>query len=113
MRDGAVVVGSFEVESEGRVGGSVADTALQAGVRFHLGVARPKLVGKPLEGVRDADTERAEALAVALKGYFDGGRAANEVVEEVTPTGGVSLSVCPPWCHGIFERTYANISLVD
>jgi hypothetical protein len=31
----------------------------------------------------------------------------------VTPARGVSLSVCPPWCHGIFERTYASISLVD
>ena len=55
MRDGAVVVGSFDVESEGRVGGCVADAALQDGVRFHGGVACPELVGKPLEGVRDAD----------------------------------------------------------
>ena len=60
MRDGAVVVGPVEVESEGRVCGSVADAALQAGVRFHGGVACPELVGKPLEGVRDADTEGAE-----------------------------------------------------
>jgi hypothetical protein len=113
VRDGAVGVGSFEVDAEGGVGGSVADAALQEGVRFHVGVACPELVGKPLEGVRDADAQGAEALAVALKGYFKGRCAANEVVEEVTPTGGVSLSVCPPWCHGIFERTYANISLVD
>ena len=113
MRDGSVVVGSFEVESEGRVGGSVADAALQAGVGFHGGVACPELVGKPLEGVRDADAQGAEALAVALEGYFKRRSAANEVVEDVTPAGGVSLSVCPPWCHGIFERTYANISLVD
>ena len=113
MGDGAVGVGPFDVESEGRVGGSVADAALQAGVRFHGGVACPELVGKPLEGVRDADTERAEALAVALEGYFKRRSAADEVVEDVTPAGGVSLSVCPSRCHGIFERTYASISLVD
>ena len=101
MGDGAVGVGPLEVESEGGVGGCVADAALQAGVRFHGGVARPELVGKPLEGVRDADTERAEALAVALEGYFKGRSAANEVIEDVTPAGGVSLSVCPSRCrHG-------------
>ena len=101
MRDGAVGVGSFDVESEGGVGGSVADVALQAGVRFHGRLACPELVGKPLEGVRDADTEGAEALAVALKGYFKRRRAADEVVEDVTPAGGVSLSVCPSRCrHG-------------
>ena len=61
-------MGSFDVESEGRVGGSVADAALQEGVRFHGGVACLELVGKPLEGVRDADAEGTEALAVALKG---------------------------------------------
>ena len=99
MRDGAVVVGSFEVDAEGRVGGSVANAALQAGVGFHGGVACPELVGKPLEGVRDADAQGAEALAVALEGYFKGRCAANEVVEDVTPAGGVSLSVCPPWRH--------------
>ncbi len=99
MRDGAVGVGSFEVESESRVGGSVADAALQAGVRFHGGVACPELVGKPFEGVRDADAQGAEALAVALKGYFKGRSAANEVIEEVTPAGGVGLRICPPGCH--------------
>ena len=99
VRDGAVGVGPFDVESEGRVGGSVAQAALQAGVRFHGGVACLELVSKPLEGVRDADAQGAEALAVALKGYFKGGSAANEVIEEVTPAGGVGLSVCPPWCH--------------
>ena len=94
-------MGSFEVDAQGRVGGSVADAALQEGVRFHGGVARPELVGKPLEGVRDADAQGAEALAVALKGYFKGRSAANQVVEEVTPAGGVSLSVCPSRCrHG-------------
>ena len=101
MRDGAVVVGSFDVESEGRVGGCVADAALQDGVRFHGGVACPELVGKPLEGVRDADTEGAEALAVALEGYFKGRCAANEVIEEVTPAGGVSLRISPSWRHDI------------
>ncbi|MDB4808106.1 hypothetical protein OAH51_01465 [Verrucomicrobia bacterium] len=34
--------------------------ALQAGVRFHGGVARPELVGKPLEGLRDADAQEGE-----------------------------------------------------
>jgi len=92
-------VGSFEVDAQGRVGGSVADAALQEGVRFHGGVARPELVGKPLEGVRDADAQGAEALAVALEGYFKRRCAVEEVVEEVTPAGGVSLSVCPPGCH--------------
>ena len=101
MRDGSVVVGSFEVDAQGGVGGSVADAALQEGVRFHVGVARPELVGKPLEGVRDADAQGAEALAVALEGYFKGRSAANQVIEEVTPAGGVSLSVCPSRCrHG-------------
>ena len=71
MRDGAVGVGSFEVDAQGRVGGSVADAALQEGVRFHVGVACPELVGKPLEGVRDADAEGAEALAVALEGQLE------------------------------------------
>jgi hypothetical protein len=69
-------VGSLEVDAEGGVGGSVADAALQEGVRFHVGVACPELVGKPLEGVRDADAQGAEALAVALEGNFDGGIAA-------------------------------------
>ena len=80
-------MGPFDVESEGGVGGSEAQAALQAGVRFHGGVARPELVGEPLEGVRDADAQGAEALAVALKGNLDGGIAAEEVVEEVPPTG--------------------------
>ena len=101
MRDGSVVVGSFEVDAQGGVGGSVADAALQEGVRFHGGVARPELVGKPLEGVRDADAQGAEALAVALEGYFKRRSAVDEVVEDVTPAGGVSLSVCPSRCrHG-------------
>ena len=101
MRDGAVGVGSFDVESEGGVGGCVADAALQAGVGFHGGVACPKLVGKPLESVRDADTQGAEALAVALEGYFKRRCAVDEVVEGMTPAGGVSLSVCPSRCrHG-------------
>ena len=101
MRDGAVGVGAFEVNAQGGVGGSVADAALQEGVRFHGGVARPELVGKPLEGVRDADAQGAEALAVALEGYFKRRSAVDEVVEDVTPAGGVSLSVCPSRCrHG-------------
>jgi hypothetical protein len=74
----------------------VAQLALEAGVRLHFGVACPELVGKPLEGVRDADAEGAEALAVALKRHLKGGSATNEVVEEVLPAGGVGLSVCPP-----------------
>ena len=101
VRDGAVGVGPFEVEAERSAVRGVADAALQEGVGFHGGVACPELVGKPLEGVRDADTERAEALAVALEGYFKRRSAADEVVEDVTPAGGVSLSVCPSRCrHG-------------
>ena len=92
---------SLEVQSEGRVGGSVADAALQAGVRFHLGVACLELVGKPLEGVRDADAQGAEALAVALKGNLKRRCAADEVIEDVTPAGGVSLRISPSWRHDI------------
>ena len=95
MGDGTVGVGPFYVQAECRVGGCETDAALQAGVRFHGGVACPELVGKPLEGVRDADTQGAEALAVALEGYFRGRCAANEVVEDVTPADGIRLSVCP------------------
>ena len=97
--DWAIVVGPFDVESEGRVGGCEAQAALQAGVGFQVGVACPELVCKPLEGVRDADAQGAEALAVALEGHLKGGSAANEVVEEVTPAGSVGLSVCPSWSH--------------
>ena len=99
MRDGALGVGSFEVKAEGSAVRGEAQAALQAGVRFHGGVARPELVGKPLEGVRDADTEGAEALAVAFEGNLKGHAALEEVVEEVTPAGGVSLTVCPSGCH--------------
>ena len=60
-----------------------------------------ELVGKPLEGVRDADVKGAEALAVALKGNLKGGSAANEVIEDVTPAGGVSLRICPSLRHDI------------
>ena len=101
VRDGAVGVGPFDVESEGWAVRGVADAALQAGVRLHVGVACPELVGKPLEGVRDADAQGAEALAVALKGYFKSRCAANEVVEDVTPAGGVSLRISPSRRHDI------------
>jgi len=101
VRDGTVVVGPFDVDAEGWAVRGVADAALQEGVRLHGGVACLELVGEPLEGVRDADVKGAEALAIALEGHFKGGCAANEVVEEVPPTGGVGLSVCPPRCgHG-------------
>ena len=50
MRDGAVDVGPVEVQSEGWAVRGVAQLALQAGVRLHVGVACPELVGKPLEG---------------------------------------------------------------
>ena len=76
VRDGVVGVGPVEVQSEGRAVRGVAQLALQEGVRFHVGVACPELVGKPLEGVRDADAQGAEALAVALKGHLNGGIAA-------------------------------------
>ena len=101
MRDGAVVVGPFDVDAEGGAVRGVADAALQEGVRLHGGVARPALVGEPLEGVRDANAQGAAALAVALKGHLKGGSATNEVVEEVTPAGGVGLSVCPSRRHDI------------
>ena len=99
VRDGVVGVGPVEVQSEGWAVRGVSQLVLQKGVRLHLGVACPELVGKPLEGVRDTDAQGAEALAVALEGNFDGGRAANEVVEEVTPTGSVGLRICPSWRH--------------
>jgi hypothetical protein len=92
-------VGSFEVKAEGSAVRGEAQAALQAGVRFHGGVARPELVCEPLEGVRDADTEGAEALAVAFEGNLKGHAAVEEVVEEVTLAGGVSLTVCPSGCH--------------
>ena len=99
MRDGAVVVGPFEVDAQGGAVRGVADAALQEAVRLHGGVACLELVGEPLEGVRDADVKGAEALAVALEGHLKGGSAANEVVEEVPPAGGVGLRICPSWRH--------------
>lgn len=99
MRDGAVGVGPLEVQAEGSAVRGEAQLVLKAGVRLHGGVARPELVCKPLEGVRDADTQGTEALAVALEGNLKGRGAAQEVIEDVTPAGGVSLSVCPSWCH--------------
>ena len=69
------------------------------GARLHVGFACPELVGKPLEGVRDADAQGAEALAVALEGHLDGWCTAQEIVEEVTPAGGVGLRICPSWRH--------------
>jgi hypothetical protein len=64
-----IALGRPEIEENGVSVGLVAQGTLQLGVRF-----RP--IGKPLEGVRDADTEGAEALAVALKGNLDGWCAA-------------------------------------
>ena len=66
MRDGTVVVGPFDVDAQGGAVRGVADVALEAGVGLHFGVACLfELVGKPLEGVRDANTQGAEALTVA------------------------------------------------
>jgi len=48
--DRVVGVGPVEVQSEGWAVRGVAQLALQAGVRLHVGVACPELVGKPLEG---------------------------------------------------------------
>ena len=76
-----------------------AQLALQAGVRLHVGVACPELVGKPLEDIRDADVQGAVALAVALEGHLDGLCTGQEIVEEVTPVGGVGLRICPSWRH--------------
>ena len=99
MRDGAVGVGPFEVDAEGWAVRGVADAALQEGVRLHFGVACLELVGKPLEGVRDADVKGAEALAIALEGHLKGESATNEIVEEVPPARGVGLRICPSWRH--------------
>ena len=41
MRDGAVVVGPFEVDAQGGAVCGVADAALQEGVRLHVGIACP------------------------------------------------------------------------
>ena len=54
-----------------------------------------------LESIRDEAAEGAEALAVAFEGDFKGGGAAEEVIEEVTPAGGVSLRISPSWRHDI------------
>ena len=87
-----IALGRPETE-ENRVSvGLVAQGSLQLSVRF-------RAISKPLEGVRDANAQGTEALAVAPEGYFKGRCAVDEVVEEVTPAGGVSLSVCPSWCH--------------
>ena len=91
----------FAVDAQGWTVRGMAQLAASGGVRLHVGVACPELVGKPLEGVRDADAQGAEALAVALEGYFKSRCAADEVVEDVTPAGGVSLRICPYWCHDI------------
>ena len=97
--DGVVGVEPFAVDAQGWTVPGIAQLALQAGVRLHVGVACPELVGKPLEGVRDADAQGAEALAVALEGHLDGWCTAQEIVEEVTPAGGVGLRICPSWRH--------------
>ena len=60
-----------------------------------------ELVGKPLEGVRDANAQGAEALAVALEGNLKRRCAAQEIVEDVTPTGGVGLRISPSRRHDI------------
>ena len=39
VRDGAVVVGPFDVQAQGGAVRGVADAALQEGVRLHVGVA--------------------------------------------------------------------------
>ena len=51
MQDGAVGVGPLEVQAEGSAVRGQAQTALQAGVRLHGGVARPELVSEPFEGI--------------------------------------------------------------
>ncbi|MDB4681147.1 hypothetical protein OAF00_01095 [bacterium] len=77
MRDGAVGVGSFDVEPEGSVGGCEAQMALQAGVRFHGGVARPELVSKPFDGVRDADAQGQGQGDINPNDDTDGGGMSN------------------------------------
>ena len=73
--EGRVKVGSTialrrpETEENGVSVGLVAQGSLQLSVRF-------RAISKPLEGVRDADTEGAEALGVALEGHLDGWCAA-------------------------------------
>ena len=68
----------------------------------------PKLVGKPLEGIRDADAQGAETLDVALEGHLDGWCTAQEIVEEVTPAGGVDLRICPSWRHDMLLRIWSR-----
>ena len=54
-----------------------------------------------LESIRDEAAEGAEALAVAFEGNLKGHAAVEEVVEEVTPAGGVGLRISPSGCrHG-------------
>ena len=75
MRDGAVVVGPLDVDSEGWAVRGVEDAALEQGVRLHVGVAcLLNWSARHFEGVRDAEAEGTEALAVALNGDFSGGR---------------------------------------
>ena len=55
VRDGPEGVGLPDLKVECRVGGLVAQTALQTGVRLHGGVTRPKSVCEPFEGIANAD----------------------------------------------------------
>jgi hypothetical protein len=64
-----IALGRPETEENGVSVGLVAQGSLQLSVRF-------RAISKPLEGVRDAYLEGAEALAVALKGHLNGGIAA-------------------------------------
>jgi len=104
VRDGAVVVGPFDVQAPCGAVRGVAQLALKAGVRLHGGVACPELVGKPFEGVRDADAEGAEALAVAFEGHLKGGSAANEVVWMLCPKTFLSTCVNRRLHSLIFQR---------
>ena len=76
-------------------------------------MALVEAVGKPLEGIRDADAEGAEALGVALQGYLYRRRIIEEVVEEGPPAGGVGLRISPSRCHDIPEMILTSIFLAS
>ena len=66
-------------------------------------------VREPLEGIRDAHLEGAQALGVALQGYRYRRCIIEEVVEEGPPAGCVGFRVSPSRCHDISEMILTSI----